>query len=266
MVRANLFRTLTALTLTAAAVLAALLMISATALGQEQCGGCGEEGVVPLIWGDSISPGDGEMGVPLDANVEVWFSWSLDPTSVNTDTFTLVKQDTTTPVEASVAYRDIDYSGYATLDPQADLDASTTYSATVKGGENGVKDPSGAPAMTEDYSWSFTTGNSTASPADTTLPETTIDSGPPDTVYSSSASFSFSSSESGSTFQCRLDGAPFSDCFSPKEYTGLSEGEHTFSVRATDPAGNTDPTPASRTWTVSTYSQTKRTGKAPKGG
>jgi hypothetical protein len=31
---------------------------------------------------------------------------------------------------------------------------------------------------------------------------------------------------------------------------GLSNGSHTFRVRATDPAGNTDPTPAERTWTV----------------
>ncbi len=38
----------------------------------------------------------------------------------------------------------------------------------------------------------------------------------------------------------------------PVSYTGLSQGAHTFQVRATDTAGNVDATPASRTWTVDT--------------
>ena len=96
----------------------------------------------------------------------------------------------------------------------------------------------------------------TSNPGDTTPPDTTIDSGPSGTVQSSSASFSFSSSESGSNFECRLDSGSWGACTSPKEYTGLSNGSHTFEVRATDSAGNTDSTPASRTWTVSTTSTT----------
>ncbi|MGH8837674.1 MAG: DNRLRE domain-containing protein, partial [Jiangellaceae bacterium] len=39
-------------------------------------------------------------------------------------------------------------------------------------------------------------------------------------------------------------------CTSPASHTGLSLGTHLFSVRATDPAGNTDPTPATHTWTI----------------
>jgi hypothetical protein len=49
-----------------------------------------------------------------------------------------------------------------------------------------------------------------------------------------------------------MDGAVYSACTSPKNYTGLSVGAHTFTVKATDAAGNTDPTPASYTWTVNT--------------
>jgi hypothetical protein len=91
-----------------------------------------------------------------------------------------------------------------------------------------------------------------ATPPDTTPPETTIDSGPSGTTTATDATFAFSSSEPGSTFQCRLDGASFALCGSPKSYSGLAAGTHTFDVRAIDVAGNTDPTPASRSWTIST--------------
>jgi hypothetical protein len=87
-------------------------------------------------------------------------------------------------------------------------------------------------------------------PPDTTAPDTTISGGPSDTVTSSSASFTFTSTEAGSTFQCRLDAGSWAACTSPKAYSGLANGSHTFDVRATDAAANTDATPASRTWTV----------------
>jgi hypothetical protein len=83
-------------------------------------------------------------------------------------------------------------------------------------------------------------------------PETGIDSGPSGTVNATSASFDFSSTEPDSAFECALDGAAFSRCTSPQNYTGLSDGSHTFQVRAIDAAGNTDTTPATRTWTVDT--------------
>jgi len=86
---------------------------------------------------------------------------------------------------------------------------------------------------------------------DTTGPTTTITSGPSGTVGSPNASFIFSSNESGSTFQCRLDSGAFSSCSSPKAYAGLADGAHSFAVRATDFSGNTGP-PAMRGWTVDT--------------
>ena len=106
-------------------------------------------------------------------------------------------------------------------------------------------------------------GNSDASPAQRTWtvdlpplpdiipPNTSLGTGGPHgTVTTGSASFTFSSSESGSTFQCRLDSGLWGACSSPKSYSGLGEGQHNFYVRARDAAGNFDPVPAQRTWTV----------------
>ncbi len=89
-------------------------------------------------------------------------------------------------------------------------------------------------------------------PPDTTAPETTIDSGPSGTTSDPVPTFSFSSSEAGSSFECRLGSTPFAPCSSPHTSAALSDGSHTFDVRATDPAGNVDPTPATRVFSVDT--------------
>ena len=86
---------------------------------------------------------------------------------------------------------------------------------------------------------------------DTTPPQTTITSGPSGTTSSRSATFEFAANEP-STFECTLDSAAFTACASPETYNGFGDGSHTFRVRATDAAGNTDPTAADRTWTIAT--------------
>jgi len=87
--------------------------------------------------------------------------------------------------------------------------------------------------------------------ADTTPPETTIASRPPDPSVSSTASFTYQSNEAGSTFQCAIDGAPLLTCSTAGvTYAGLASGPHTFMVRAIDPSANVDPTPAGYSFTV----------------
>jgi hypothetical protein len=104
-------------------------------------------------------------------------------------------------------------------------------------------------------------GNTDPTPAtrsftvDTVAPDTTIDSQPADPSNSSSAAFTFSGSDpapssGGVTFECKLDAGLYAACSSPKSYTALAEGSHTFSVRAKDAAGNTDATPATFAWYV----------------
>ena len=80
-------------------------------------------------------------------------------------------------------------------------------------------------------------------------PDTTITSGPSGSVPSTDAVFEFTSSEQA-FFECQLDGGGFQPCASPQSYSNLALGSHTFEVRATDFTGNTDPTPAVRTWTA----------------
>ena len=89
-------------------------------------------------------------------------------------------------------------------------------------------------------------------PADTTPPETTLDSGPAGTLASSAASMSFTANEAGARFECSLDGMPFAACTSPASYSGLANGAHAFEVRAIDAAGNVDSSPARGNWTVET--------------
>jgi hypothetical protein len=88
-------------------------------------------------------------------------------------------------------------------------------------------------------------------PADTAAPDTQIVQGPSGTSTSPSASFSFSS-EPSAAFDCRLDSGGWVACVSPRTFSALADGKHTFQVRAKDSAGNVDATPASRSWTVAT--------------
>ncbi|MEK6278149.1 MAG: hypothetical protein AABM29_09075 [Actinomycetota bacterium] len=76
------------------------------------------------------------------------------------------------------------------------------------------------------------------------------------------AKFRFRSSDAGSRFKCKLTGRglpprsraalartlskPFRKCSSPRIYRNLDPGKYTFKVKATDPAGQTDSTPAKR--------------------
>jgi hypothetical protein len=150
-------------------------------------------------------------------------------------------------------------------------DANLSFSsdeqlATFECSLNGVVDPlpCGSPAEYSGLapgSYTFEvvaidpSGNRDASPATHSWrvverPETTIDSGPESDTTSTSAEFTFSSSQPGSTFECSIDAGPFLVCTSPKLYTGILDGDHTLAVRARNADGVEDDTPAEYDWTV----------------
>jgi hypothetical protein len=84
---------------------------------------------------------------------------------------------------------------------------------------------------------------------DATAPETEITQAPPAEGKKRRVKFVFTSSEPGSSFECRIDALAYEPCTSPLRVK-LKRGRHKFSVRATDAAGNTDATPAVGSWTV----------------
>ncbi len=89
-----------------------------------------------------------------------------------------------------------------------------------------------------------------APPPDAVPPDTRITAGPADPSATFTASFAFNSTETGSTFECRLDGADWAPCVSPRAFAGLAGGAHAFEVRAIDAAGNVDATPARHAWSI----------------
>jgi large repetitive protein len=88
---------------------------------------------------------------------------------------------------------------------------------------------------------------------DITKPVAVISSQPNSTNNSTTGQFTFTATDSGgavvSGFECSIDSSAFSSCSSPKTYSGLIDGAHSFSVRALDSAGNVSNS-QSGSWTV----------------
>jgi hypothetical protein len=122
--------------------------------------------------------------------------------------------------------------------------------ALANGNDGAVGGAGGALAVTTDASnvvppSTTPIGTGKTTPAkDTKAPETTIVKKPKKSSAKRKVKFKFTSSEPGSTFECKLDKAKkFSRCKSPLKKK-LKPGKHKFSVRAIDKAGNSDATPA----------------------
>jgi hypothetical protein len=88
---------------------------------------------------------------------------------------------------------------------------------------------------------------------DTKAPETSIGSHPKPKTKGRRGTFTFSSSEAGSSFACSYDGKPSAPCGSSFTTPKLKPGKHRFDVLATDSAGNRDQSPASFPWKVTKH-------------
>jgi len=142
--------------------------------------------------------------------------------------------------ETGVAFAcKLDAGAYAACSTPARLSglAAGAHTFSVRG-----TDKAGNVGQPASVTWTYV-------PPDTTAPVVAITGGPSGSTTETSATFAFSADESGSTFQCSLDGGGFGGCTSPTSYNGLAPGQHSFSVRATDKSGNTSQ-PATRSWMI----------------
>jgi Zn-dependent metalloprotease len=187
-------------------------------------------GVAPWYSTDDSDAGFGVTGAPPDTYITQGPEGTSDDPS---PTFTFTSTDPSSTFECRVDDEDpfTSCTSPHTTPPLND----GLYSFEVQATANGMTDLTPA-------SRDFT--------VDTDPPEATITSGPSGTTDDSTPTFGFSSDEPGSTFECRVDGVPFAACTSPHTTAVLALGAHTFEVQATDLAGNTQATPASRGFTV----------------
>jgi hypothetical protein len=105
--------------------------------------------------------------------------------------------------------------------------------------------------------------------SDTTPPDTSITAGPTGWIKVLSATFSWTGSDdvtaaANLVYSWKLDAGAWSVYSSATSttLTGLTEASHTFYVRAKDEAGNVDPTPAARSFSVDITAPTLTKGLA----
>jgi hypothetical protein len=99
---------------------------------------------------------------------------------------------------------------------------------------------------------------------DTEASTVIITSAPPALTNQSSVDFAFAVDDPSAAVDCSIDGGAFEPCDSADghAYSGLADGEHVFTVRATDLAGN-PPATDSRSFTVDTVAPGAEIGSGP---
>jgi glucose/arabinose dehydrogenase len=109
------------------------------------------KGVPSII---DTAPEEGNAGVALDTHIAVTFSKPMSPATFTDATVQLTRQGSSAPLAATFNYSPTTRTLF--VDPASDLQSSSTYTVTVKGGSGGVKDEDGL-GLYQDAAWSFTT-------------------------------------------------------------------------------------------------------------
>jgi large repetitive protein len=172
---------------------------------------------------------------------------AVDGTPPPTPTISQHPTDPSNSSAASFTFAD----GDATATLLCRLDAAAFTACTSPTGYAGVVDgahrfavkavdAAGNESAASSYNWTVDL---------TPPPAPKLTSQPGNVTASTSASFAFTDDDATASYFCKLDGAAFGACTSPKAYAGLSVGQHVFAVKARDPAGN-EGAMTSYTWSI----------------
>ena len=195
-----------------------------------------------LRGGDTFVLNGPQPSVTVDATPPTitFQSQPADPTKVRSPTFAFSAN------EAASLQCQLDGGGFAscgspiTYEDRADGSHAFVVTATDAAGNVGQSS----------YGWTI----------DTVAPTVTIGQKPNNLSNVKSPTFGFSANEAAD-FRCKLDAGEFSACMSPVSYTEPGDGPHTFTVNATDTAGNTGQ--AGHAWTIDTIAPTVAITKKP---
>jgi hypothetical protein len=174
-------------------------------------------------------------------------TWTIDNT-LPTVSITTAPSNPSGSTDASISFTATDSDGIASLECQLDGGAWEACSSPVS--YTGLSDGEHTVTVRATDNVGNTGSASHTWTIDTALPVVSITTAPDDPSGSTEASISFTATDSDgiASLECQLDDGAWEPCSSPVSYTGLNDGEHTVTVRATDNVGNTGS--ASHTWTV----------------
>jgi hypothetical protein len=166
-----------------------------------------------------------------------------EPTATPTDTPEPTATPTNTPEPTATPTNTPEPTATPTNTPEPTATPTNTPEPTAT--PTNTPEPTATPTNTPEPTATPTLVNAP--------PDTTLRTKPTNPSTSSSARFTYVGADGDGVvvgFECELDGGGFTACSSPKNYTNLTNGVHTFAVRAIDNNGLVDPTPATHQWEI----------------
>ncbi len=196
------------------------------------------------------SPLADATGVAVDVTVTAELSEALDPATVTATSVTLIGRHDRGPRERRLRRADRHHQP----DPTTDLEPGTTYTVSLGTTIDGPRRQH--PGR---HHWDFATVN----PTDTTPPDAPVITTPAGDGYDLDGDLTLAgSAEAASTVEL-FDGATSKGTTTATAggtwtiaLTGVADGVHVYTAKATDAAPNTSPASAARTITVDTAAPT----------